>query len=107
MTAFFNFRAEVLYKYDQEVYDIIMESFDALPLSCLVNGKFLALHGGISPNLKTVIASLRSFLYRLKTLTKSTAFNKLQEVEYFAIYSGLIQLTATQARVLLLFRQIK
>ena len=59
MTAFFNFRAEVLYKYDQEVYDIIMESFDALPLSCLVNGKFLALHGGISPNLKTVIASLR------------------------------------------------
>ncbi len=36
-----------------------MESFDALPLSCLVNGKFLALHGGISPSLKSV--SSRSF----------------------------------------------
>ena len=44
-----------MYKYDQEVYDLVMESFDALPLSCLVNGKFLALHGGISPSLKTVI----------------------------------------------------
>lgn len=31
-----------------------MESFDTLPLSCLVNGKFLALHGGISPDLKTM-----------------------------------------------------
>lgn len=54
MTSFFNFRSEVLYKYDAELYDLIMESFDALPLSCLVNGKFLALHGGISPSLKSV-----------------------------------------------------
>jgi diadenosine tetraphosphatase ApaH/serine/threonine PP2A family protein phosphatase len=32
-----------------------MDSFDLMPLSCIVNGKFLALHGGISPELKTVI----------------------------------------------------
>lgn len=58
MTAFFNFRAEILYKYDQELYDLIMESFDSLPISCLVNGKFLALHGGISPSLKSVSPTL-------------------------------------------------
>jgi serine/threonine-protein phosphatase 2B catalytic subunit len=54
MTQFFNFRTECLYKYDQETYDLFMESFDALPISCLVNDKFLALHGGISPELKTL-----------------------------------------------------
>ena len=31
-----------------------MDSFDYIPLSCLVNGKFLAVHGGISPDLKSV-----------------------------------------------------
>jgi serine/threonine-protein phosphatase 2B catalytic subunit len=31
-----------------------MDSFDLMPVSCIVNGKFLALHGGISPELKTV-----------------------------------------------------
>ena len=31
-----------------------MDSFDNFPLACVVNGKFLALHGGISPELKTL-----------------------------------------------------
>lgn len=31
-----------------------MESFDLLPLACVINGKFFALHGGISPELKTI-----------------------------------------------------
>ena len=31
-----------------------MDSFDHFPLACVVNGKFLALHGGISPELKTL-----------------------------------------------------
>lgn len=31
-----------------------MDSFDLIPLSCVVNGKFLALHGGISPELKSL-----------------------------------------------------
>jgi serine/threonine-protein phosphatase 2B catalytic subunit len=31
-----------------------MDSFDLFPLSCVVNGKFIALHGGISPEMKTV-----------------------------------------------------
>ena len=29
-----------------------MDSFDLIPLACIVNGKFLALHGGISPELR-------------------------------------------------------
>ncbi len=49
MTAVFNFRMEVLTKFDQEVYESFMEMFDHLPLSCIINGKFIAFHGGISP----------------------------------------------------------
>ena len=54
MTAFFNFRAEVLHKFDEDTYNLFMDSFDVLSLGCLVNNKFLALHGGISPELKTL-----------------------------------------------------
>jgi serine/threonine-protein phosphatase 2B catalytic subunit len=54
MTSFFNFRTEVLYKYDLEVYEAIMDSFDTLPLVCVVNKKFLAVHGGISPDLNSL-----------------------------------------------------
>ena len=31
-----------------------MDVFDNLPISALINGKFLALHGGISPELKSI-----------------------------------------------------
>ena len=54
MTTFFNFRQECIYKYDLEVYDRIMECFDALPVAALLNNRFLALHGGISPELRTL-----------------------------------------------------
>jgi len=54
MTSFFNFREECEYKYDINVYNAIMESFDNLPLAASINGKFLAVHGGISPELSTV-----------------------------------------------------
>lgn len=54
MTSHMNFRMEVLHKYDQDIYDCIMESFDLMPLACLINNKMLALHGGLSPDLKFV-----------------------------------------------------
>lgn len=54
MTAVFNFREECLAKFDQEVYDVFLEMFDCLPISAIINGKFIAFHGGISPELKTI-----------------------------------------------------
>jgi serine/threonine-protein phosphatase 2B catalytic subunit len=51
MTSFFNFRDECECKYDLTVYNAFMDAFDALPLACVINGKFLAIHGGLSPEL--------------------------------------------------------
>ena len=52
MTTFYSFRKEVLYKYDDQLYDMFMECFDTLPLACLIASKFLVIHGGLSPQLK-------------------------------------------------------
>lgn len=49
ITEHFTFRQEVLNKFDEEVYDLIMVSFDALPIVATVNYTYLCMHGGISP----------------------------------------------------------
>ena len=54
MTSFFNFKYECTLKYGNEVYEAIMESFDTLPISCIVNDKFVAIHGGLSPEIANV-----------------------------------------------------
>lgn len=54
MTEHFTFRKETIEKYDEEVYNLLMDSFDSMPLGCLVNEKYLCMHGGISPELKKV-----------------------------------------------------
>ena len=54
MTSFFNFKKECDVKYDAEVYNCIMEAFDCLPIACLLNDKFLAVHGGISPEISRI-----------------------------------------------------
>jgi serine/threonine-protein phosphatase 2B catalytic subunit len=56
MTSFFNFREECEYKYDVNIYNAIMDSFDTLPLAATVNGKFLCVHGGLSPELPNLKA---------------------------------------------------
>jgi len=56
MTSFFNFREECEHKYDSSVYNAFMDSFDNLPLAATINGKFLVVHGGLSPELPTVKA---------------------------------------------------
>ncbi len=43
-----------------------MDSFDLMPLACIINGKFLALHGGISPELHNVLIII--LLYKLYIL---------------------------------------
>ena len=55
MTSFFNFKQECEIKYDLEVYGKITEAFDCLPISCLINEKFIAIHGGISPDIDKVL----------------------------------------------------
>ena len=38
----------MLYIYDEECYESVMDMFDWLPISAVINGEYLALHGGIS-----------------------------------------------------------
>ena len=54
MTEDFTFREEVLNKFDQEVYELFMDTFDQLPIAAHVNGKYLCVHGGISPELSKI-----------------------------------------------------
>lgn len=54
MSTFFNFKEECQQKYGLTVYNAFINSFYYLPLGCIVNRKFLAVHGGFSPELKTV-----------------------------------------------------
>jgi len=51
MTSHFNFRNECEYKYDICIYNAVMDAFDTLPLAATINGKFLAVHGGLSPDM--------------------------------------------------------
>lgn len=63
MTQNFTFRQEVITKYDEELYLQIMDLFDCMPIAALVANKYLAMHGGISPNLNKLadIDSLSRF----------------------------------------------
>jgi len=54
MTQTFNFKAKCVAKYDQDVYAHIMDFFDTLPICAVINGKFIAFHGGISPEFLTL-----------------------------------------------------
>ncbi len=54
MTEYFTFREEVLEKYDNEVYEAILKIFDTMPLVAIVNQEYLCMHGGVSPNMRTL-----------------------------------------------------
>lgn len=54
LTSFFNFKDECIYKYNEELYDLIMNSFDCLPLAAVVEDTFFCVHGGISPDISLI-----------------------------------------------------
>ena len=40
--------------YDEQTYETFLEVFDALPLACVIEDKYLAMHGGISPDINKI-----------------------------------------------------
>jgi len=76
MTENFTFREECISRYDMDIYNIMMELFDAMPLSCIVDGKYFAMHGGISP--------------QLSKLDQIDKINRFQEVPLDGLFCDLL-----------------
>ena len=52
-TQDFNFREQMISKFDEETYELVIEAFQQLPLAAIVNGEYIALHGGVSSRLES------------------------------------------------------
>ena len=40
--------------YDDEIYELVLQCFDAMPLAAIIGGDYFCIHGGISPKFKTL-----------------------------------------------------
>jgi len=51
LTEYFTFKNECVHKYSAQLYEECITSFNALPLTAIMNEQFFCVHGGISPQL--------------------------------------------------------
>lgn len=54
MTTYYNFKMECEKKYNSQMYDDFVDLFMMLPLAALIDNKYFAVHGGISPTIRTL-----------------------------------------------------
>lgn len=54
LTSYFTFKTECVHKYSLDVYESCCDSFNALPLAAVMNKQYFCVHGGISPELRSV-----------------------------------------------------
>jgi serine/threonine-protein phosphatase 2B catalytic subunit len=101
-----------LHKYSEKVYDACAESFCALPLAGLLDGKFFCVHGGISPELNTIsdIDRVR-ILRKLKALDltrviRSPGFKSLGHLVYYVTCCGPTQSQTSDMRTSLLLTRL-
>jgi serine/threonine-protein phosphatase 2B catalytic subunit len=65
------------------MYDRIMGLFDTLPLACILNGKFFCVHGGISPEMRTVNS-------RLMQIDEINKIDRFREIPRSGIFCDLM-----------------
>ena len=75
-TERYDFREQMLVCYDVECYEAVMDVFDQLPVASIVNGEFLAVHGGISSRC-TSIDQLNQIMRKQEPPNEDCIFNDL------------------------------
>lgn len=64
LTDYFTFKSECLHKYSSTLYEESLRSFNALPLAAIMNKQFFCVHGGLSPDLRTLDDLIRMDRFR-------------------------------------------
>jgi diadenosine tetraphosphatase ApaH/serine/threonine PP2A family protein phosphatase len=93
MTAQYNFRSECCFKYSQEVYELMMDTFNLLPLACVVNHSYFCVHGGISDKMLDVPPYTHRSTRSIPSLARWRFRSKVRPS---AISSGLIPSIMTE-----------